>query len=530
MNQKGQGALDFLMTYGWTILAAMVSIAAFWQFGLLGGGFMSAITGMNYCAMPAGIVCVDHSIGPLGVTIVLKNALPSTITNVVVSIQSRESGVTCTQSQSDPQHPINIQNDKTHSFFIPCQGLPNKHRFKGSVIVSYTLEGSVLSHTDEGSIATGEIEPETFCPDNDGDTFKAQECGGNDCNDNSNAAYPGGPVEVNIELCSDDLDNDCNGLTDEQELSCRDVGCPPGEPDADGDTYNTVLCPGGTDCNDGDYFINPSRSAEKIGGNLTICVDRVDTDCDSLIDLADPDCTGSIKCENADGDECPEGVECYSNEFICGDEIGPDCDDTPHDDEGCSGQICHCGRFCHPGFENGELCEDNYDNDCNGLKDDEEVCGCLPNCDQDGDKSCAENCGDPTPWIGYDCDDNDTNRNPRVNEICLDGIDNNCNDLIDEYCDCPPEPHECDQDNDTYCSDAKGCDGTDCDDTNPDVNPGIWDEYSILECSDSLDNDCDGDIDCNEGCCVGNAPSPPGSSPIFSPLFKPVCAYRCGIG
>ena len=523
MNQKGQGALDFLMTYGWTILAVMVSIAAFWQFGLLGGGFMSAITGMNYCVLPVGIICVDHSIGPTGVTIVLKNALPSTITNVVVRIQSRESGITCTQSQSDPQLPINIKNDQTWSFFIPCEGLQNKHRFRGSVIVSYTLEGSVLSHTDEGSIAAGEIEPSQICNvDNDEDTFYQEgSCPtADDCNDNSNAAYPGGPVENTIELCSDDLDNDCNGLTDEQELACRGIGCPPEGPDVDGDTFNNALCPGGNDCNDGDFFINPGRSADKIGGNLTICVDGVDTDCDGLIDLADPNCLGNVLCQNADEDLC-FGGECWSNKFICQGDIGPDCDDTPVNQDGC-------GEFCKPEYL--ELCEDLNDNDCNDLTEEQEPCSCLPGCDQDGDNSCAENC---QGWNGgYDCADNDPTRNPYVNEVCYDGIDNNCNGFTDEFCcGANPGPPECDQDNDTYCSDVKGCDGTDCDDTNPNVNPGVWDEWSSLECTDGIDNDCDEYIDCGESCCNDEPDTtPPGSSPIFSPLFKPWCATNPACG
>ena len=527
MNQKGQGALDFLMTYGWTILAVMVSIAAFWQFGLLGGGFMSAITGMNYCVLPVGIICVDHSIGPTGVTIVLKNALPSTITNVVVRIQSRESGITCTQSQSDPQLPINIKNDQTWSFFIPCEGLQNKHRFRGSVIVSYTLEGSVLSHTDEGSIAAGEIEPSQICNvDNDEDTFYLiGSCpGANDCDDTSPDAYPTNTAEYTIytpQICSDTLDNDCDGLIDEADPECAGVNgiC---EIDEDNDGHNSRVCVDGDDCNDGDYFINPGRWADKVGGNLTICVDGVDTDCDGLIDLADPDCQGSVFCKNDDSDMC-FGGECWSNEFICQGDIGPDCNDNREE----------CGEFCKPEYL--ELCEDIYDNDCNGLRENEEDCSCPPavpelgllDCDQDNDNSCAENC---QGWNGgYDCDDNDPTRNPYVWEVCDDGIDNNCNGFTDEFCGCPVPIPECDQDFDSYCSDSEECRGTDCNDLDPNVNPGIWDEYTPLECSDSKDNDCDGDTDCNEGCCVGNAPTPPGSSPIFSPLFKPVCANRCGI-
>ncbi|MEM9188332.1 MAG: putative metal-binding motif-containing protein [Myxococcota bacterium] len=46
--------------------------------------------------------------------------------------------------------------------------------------------------------------------DDDDDGFASMACGGNDCNDNSNLAFPGGS-----ESC-DGVDNDCNGVVDDQ--------------------------------------------------------------------------------------------------------------------------------------------------------------------------------------------------------------------------------------------------------------------------------------------------------------------------
>jgi len=55
--------------------------------------------------------------------------------------------------------------------------------------------------------------------------------------------------------------------------------------------------------------------------------------------------------------------------------------------------------------------------------------GWVPLIDQDGDHYVTEenSCGYPV-----DCDDSDAAINPDAEEICDDGIDNNCNDLIDD--------------------------------------------------------------------------------------------------
>lgn len=70
----------------------------------------------------------------------------------------------------------------------------------------------------------------------------------------------------------------------------------------------------------------------------------------------------------------------------------------------------------------------------------------------------------------------------------------------------------CDQDIDGYTSDGGSCGGTDCDDTDANVNPGVTEEYppDLAICSDSIDNDCDGLIDTADPGCTGNIAPWPG--------------------
>lgn len=93
------------------------------------------------------------------------------------------------------------------------------------------------------------------CPDRDGDGYRDEACGGNDCNDIPNQ---GGSINPGAsESCYDGIDNNCNGLTDSEDCVCKSEG-PEYQAGGDADCY-------------------PCRDGE-------------DNDCDGEVDLDDLGC------------------------------------------------------------------------------------------------------------------------------------------------------------------------------------------------------------------------------------------------
>lgn len=310
-----------------------------------------------------------------------------------------------------------------------------------------------------------------------------------DCNDSNAAIFPGAS-----DLCgeADGIDNDCNGLADDQEGTIWFA-------DADNDGRGTDLdivqaCtqpPGyvanGGDCDDADASVNPGASE---------ACDGVDNDCDGATD------EDFLWYVDADGD----GFGAAGSEAVLS------CTQPPNT-AAQAGDCDDARSSVFPGAA--EVC-DGLDNDCDGTADEDFFWFVDADADGFGDPATVQYSCTPMPGritTGGDCDDaNAAITTP--GSACNDGDPNTIGDVVTADCQCqgfqqggcpPGEVLDCngncapaDWVGDGFCDDGSfewegnfidlSCaaltnDGGDCG------------AACTTEVCDGQDNDCDGLID-----------------------------------
>jgi Putative metal-binding motif len=269
-----------------------------------------------------------------------------------------------------------------------------------------------------------------------------------DCDDDDDTVFPGA-----AEDCTDDIDQNCNGTAND---GCPGVDCI--DNDLDGVPGGSDCSPGSNDCDDND----PNRYP----GATEICGDNIDNDCDGY---ADDCCEGVSICDSDDDGACT-GTDCPGPR-------DPDCVAE------CNGNIV-CINSCPPMKDPAcvAACEGstNYEECVNACPDFLDP-ACVAECD--GNQTCIDEC--PPPQDGDD-DNPDCGWAGSI-EICGDHIDNDCDGIADDGC---LGTYCIDEDNDGFGV-GEGCSGQqDCDDTDPDINPGVT-EGPVENCGDGIDDNCD---------------------------------------
>ncbi len=141
MQKKGQAAMEFLMTYGWAILAAVIAIGVLAYFGVFSPG--KYVTG-TAVVNPPFYVNAHNVKASAGVTLELKNNGGEDYT-----IQSVEVTNCGTYSTATP-----IATGEAEAITVTCTtALTAGASFKGDITIVYRKTGSSVDLTSTGTVA-----------------------------------------------------------------------------------------------------------------------------------------------------------------------------------------------------------------------------------------------------------------------------------------------------------------------------------------------------------------------------------------
>ncbi len=140
-KKRGQAALEFLMTYGWAILSAIIVI------GALGSYFYFNQGGSTSIFVNAPFYGLAAAADTTNVQLEITNKGGETLDAVTVNITG--TGNSCTQ-----QTLASMAGGVTETFTVPCAGLTSDSQFDGDIIVTYERPDSSLALTSTGSVST----------------------------------------------------------------------------------------------------------------------------------------------------------------------------------------------------------------------------------------------------------------------------------------------------------------------------------------------------------------------------------------
>ena len=137
MRKRGQAAMEFLMTYGWAILAAVIVVGVLWY--MIGNP--ANLTGNDF-KISAPLVANAMSMNTSDIQIEIRNGAADTMTVSRIDI-----GSSCSSTPA-----TDVSAGALHAFTITC-AQTSGDRVNYDVTISYTTSGSSLVQQATGSVS-----------------------------------------------------------------------------------------------------------------------------------------------------------------------------------------------------------------------------------------------------------------------------------------------------------------------------------------------------------------------------------------
>lgn len=141
--KRGQSALEYLVTYGWAILAVVIIAGVLWYFGIFNP---SRFAGEKQCGGFSAFVCQDFRVNTTGhLAMVLNNKVGGTVSSV--NVTSGTAPWTCAPAS------VSANANTTCSSRLFTGSFTAGDVFdQTTVSITYTDARSGIAHTDSGFV------------------------------------------------------------------------------------------------------------------------------------------------------------------------------------------------------------------------------------------------------------------------------------------------------------------------------------------------------------------------------------------
>jgi len=145
MERKGQGAMEYLMTYGWAILVVMIVGVVLWQLGIFGGGPGAVNTASGF----GKVKPMEPSIKYTGATLTF--SLMNGVGQGINGTQITNTGGDCGTVVADPG---TMGAGEVTQVNLNCSSKTAGQSFATTMTIVYgvTVAGSPITHTETGTI------------------------------------------------------------------------------------------------------------------------------------------------------------------------------------------------------------------------------------------------------------------------------------------------------------------------------------------------------------------------------------------
>lgn len=161
MNNKGQSALEYLMTYGWALVVIIIVIAALFAFGIFNPPTGGTCRGLDK------LLYKDHTAAQSGAsTLSLQNGTGSTINDLAITfggdfnadgIANPAAAATIRESDgTDIPTPYNVGSAGVFVVSSADAGPTTTGNYSGTITIQYTNTSTGLVHS-ETATCTGNI-------------------------------------------------------------------------------------------------------------------------------------------------------------------------------------------------------------------------------------------------------------------------------------------------------------------------------------------------------------------------------------